>query len=54
MLRRSLQSNMMTGLAMEKKFQLNQTGRTLEPGRHRQEELRQLSHPILAAQEISA
>jgi hypothetical protein len=53
-LRPSLQSNMMTGLAMEKKFQLNQTGQMLEHARFRQEELRQLSHPILAAPEISA
>ena len=43
---------MMTVLAIEQKFQLNQTGQTLEHARLRQEELRQLSHPILAAQEI--
>jgi len=37
---------MMTGLAMEKKFQLNQAGQTLGPAHLRQAELRQLSHPI--------
>jgi hypothetical protein len=45
---------MMTVLAMENKFPLNQTGRTLEPSRRRQEELRQPSRPFLAAQETSA
>jgi hypothetical protein len=45
---------MMTVLAMENKFQLNQFSRGLEPSRLSQEELRQLSHPILAAPEISA
>jgi hypothetical protein len=54
MLRRSLQSKMMTGLAMEKKFPLNQAGQTWEPARLRQGELRQLSHPILVAQDKGA
>jgi hypothetical protein len=42
----------MMALAMEKPFQLNQTGQRLEHARLRQEELRQLSQPILAAHEI--
>jgi hypothetical protein len=45
---------MMTVLAMENKFQLQQTSQTLEHSRLRQEELRQLSRPILAAPETSA
>ena len=42
------QSNIMTALAMEQKFQLDQTGQTLEHARLRQEALCQPSHPILA------
>jgi hypothetical protein len=54
LLRQLFQSNMMTALAMENEFQLNQTGQTLEPARLSQEELRQPSHPIPAAPETSA
>jgi hypothetical protein len=44
---------MMTVLAMENKFQLNQTSQSLDHPRLCQEELRQLFHLILAAPEIS-
>jgi len=53
-LRPLLQSNMMTVLAMERKFQVNQTNQALDPLRLRQEELRPLSHPTFVAPEISA
>lgn len=45
---------MMTVLAMERKFQVNQTNQALDPLRLRQEELRPLSHPTFVAPEISA
>jgi hypothetical protein len=45
---------MITALAMEKKFQLNQLSQTLEHARLSQEELRHLSRQILAAQETDA
>jgi hypothetical protein len=41
---------MITALAMEKKFQLNQSSQTLEHSRLGQEALRHLCHQILAAQ----
>jgi hypothetical protein len=40
---------MMTALAMERKFQLNQTGQASDLSRFGQEEFRHLSHPVLAA-----
>jgi len=54
LLRQSLQSNMITALAMEKKFELNQLSQMLEHSRFGQEESRHLSHRILAAQETDA
>jgi len=45
---------MMTALAMEKQFQLNQLSQTLERSRLVQEELRHLSYQVLAAQETRA
>ena len=54
LLRPSLPSNIITALAMERKFQLNQPSQTLDHSRLGQEELRHLSHLILAAQETDA
>ena len=45
---------MMTALAMEKQFQLNQLSQTLEHLRLGQEKLRRLSCQVLAAQEKDA
>jgi hypothetical protein len=54
LLRQSLPSSIITSLAMERKFQLNQPSRTVDHSRPGQEELRHQSHLILAAQGISA
>jgi len=54
LLKESLPSNMITALAMEKKVQLSQLSQTVEPSRLGQEQLRQFSHQILAAQEADA
>ena len=54
LLKLSLPSNMITALAMEKKFQLSQLSQTVEHSRLGQEELRQLSRQILSAQEADA
>jgi hypothetical protein len=45
---------MMTALAMKREFQLNHLSQTLEHLRLGQEELRRLSHQVLAAQETRA
>jgi hypothetical protein len=53
-LRQLIESNKITALVMEKKFQLKQPSRTLERARPGPEELRQLSHHILAARKTEA
>lgn len=54
LLRQSLQSRMITALAMDREFQLNRLSQMLEHSRLSQEESRHLSHQILAAQETDA
>ena len=54
LLRQSPQSNKLTPLAMEKKFQLNQPRQTLEQPRLGQEMGRRLSHQIRAARATDA
>jgi len=53
-LRQLLEPNRITLLAMGKKFQLKQPSQTVKRARPSQEELRHLSHQILAVQETNA
>jgi hypothetical protein len=54
LLKQSLPSDMITALAMERKFQLNQPSQTLGHSRLDQEETRHLFHQILAARGTDA